>query len=219
MITFEQVEKLREKVNVSFEDAKAALEITDGDLLDAVIYLEKSGKIESPRMSAYNTQTGGVHGGYHETHTPYGPYWRKRHGGADWDHEDYERKKSKFREGVRALWGKFCALVRKGNANSFVVSKDGQDTLSVPVTVLVLSALCFFWVTLPLLIIGLFCGCKYQFRGPDFKKETINNVMDKAAETAETIKRSVMSEAEKARSEADGGSDNDLGDDNTHDEE
>ncbi|MDR2615905.1 MAG: ubiquitin, partial [Oscillospiraceae bacterium] len=48
MATLEQVEKLRERANVSFEEAKAALDEADGDLLDALILLEKQGKTAAP---------------------------------------------------------------------------------------------------------------------------------------------------------------------------
>ena len=38
-ITLEQVERLREKADVSYGQAKAALEYSGGNLLDAIIYL------------------------------------------------------------------------------------------------------------------------------------------------------------------------------------
>ncbi|NLO13382.1 MAG: ubiquitin, partial [Clostridiales bacterium] len=41
---FEMVEKLRQKANVSYEEAKAALEHSEWDLLDALVYLESQGK-------------------------------------------------------------------------------------------------------------------------------------------------------------------------------
>ncbi len=60
MATLEQVEKLREKANVSFEEAKAALDACNGDLLDALIYLEKQGRVNAPTGGGYyssqNTQ-------------------------------------------------------------------------------------------------------------------------------------------------------------------
>lgn len=40
MDNFEKVEKLREKANVSYEEAKQALENCNWDILDAMIYLE-----------------------------------------------------------------------------------------------------------------------------------------------------------------------------------
>ena len=47
-ITLEQVERLREKAAVSYGQAKAALEYSGGNLLDALIYLEERGVIPRP---------------------------------------------------------------------------------------------------------------------------------------------------------------------------
>ena len=47
-ITLEQVERLREKADVSYGQAKAALEYSGGNLLDALIYLEEQGVIPRP---------------------------------------------------------------------------------------------------------------------------------------------------------------------------
>ncbi|MCL2121334.1 MAG: DUF4342 domain-containing protein [Clostridiales bacterium] len=197
MITLEQVEKLKERANVSYEDAKAALEISDGDLLEAVIYLEKQGKIRGPQMQAYNTQTGGVHGGHgHHGREAIGedPY--------RYDYQDAnaygskQRKGPAFRQQMGRVWRKFCALIRKTNANQLVVTREGNILINMPVTLLIIAVVFFFWVTIPLLIIGLFCDCRYRFRGPDFGKESINSFMDQAAGTAEAIKRSVMTQDE-----------------------
>ena len=44
-VTMELVEQLRRYADVSFADAKAALEATQGDILNALILLEEQGKI------------------------------------------------------------------------------------------------------------------------------------------------------------------------------
>ncbi|MDY5103377.1 MAG: UBA/TS-N domain protein, partial [Agathobacter sp.] len=41
MDNFEKVEKLKERANVTYEEAKQALEACDWDILEAMIYLEK----------------------------------------------------------------------------------------------------------------------------------------------------------------------------------
>jgi hypothetical protein len=46
-ISLELIEKLKEKVNISYADAKEALEKCNGDLVDALIYLEKENKIKA----------------------------------------------------------------------------------------------------------------------------------------------------------------------------
>ncbi|MBQ2160246.1 MAG: hypothetical protein II444_00250, partial [Firmicutes bacterium] len=56
MDNFEKVEKLVQKAGVTYEEAKAALEKADGDLLDAMIILEKEGKAEAPKQSSYSTE-------------------------------------------------------------------------------------------------------------------------------------------------------------------
>jgi hypothetical protein len=196
MITLEQVEKLKERANVSYEDAKAALEITDGDLLEAVIYLEKQGKIQSPYMRSFNTQTGGTHGGPDLYH--HGGKWKRGYGypgQEQYEHGYYQQKEHRFREKMGVLWRKFCVLLRKANMNHFVVSREGLVIINMPVTLLIIAAVFFFWVTIPLLVIGLFCDCRYKFQGPDLGRDAINNIMEQAAYTAESIKRSVTAES------------------------
>lgn len=46
-ISLELIEKLKEKVNISYADAKEALEKCNGDLLEALIYVEKENKIKA----------------------------------------------------------------------------------------------------------------------------------------------------------------------------
>ena len=45
------IDKLREKTNISYEEAKAALENNNWDILDAILYLEESGKVEKPSVN------------------------------------------------------------------------------------------------------------------------------------------------------------------------
>ena len=51
MDNMEKVEKLRERANVTYEEAKAALEESSWDLLDAIVNLERQGK-KSPDRPA-----------------------------------------------------------------------------------------------------------------------------------------------------------------------
>ena len=45
-INLEQIDELRKRANVSYEDAKNALEQSSGDLIEALVYLEKQNKIK-----------------------------------------------------------------------------------------------------------------------------------------------------------------------------
>lgn len=179
MITLEQVEKLRDRANVSYDQAKAALEQSNGDILDALIQLEKAGNVAPPAGGGYYSSEKNISQNEGESFS--------KKGKKD-SHSRRENGDGPFRK-----FGKFCAeLIRRGNINSVDVLKDGVVKTSISITILVFLILVFFWVTVPLLVIGLFCGYRYVFKGPDFGKDTVNNAMNMAADTAENIKRSVM---------------------------
>ena len=50
----EMLEVLRDRANVSYEEAKAVLEETNWELLDAMVAIEKAGKTESPALRCSN---------------------------------------------------------------------------------------------------------------------------------------------------------------------
>ena len=52
MDDLEKVETIRTKCNVSYTDAKAALDAADGNVLDAIIWLESQGKTQTTSAHA-----------------------------------------------------------------------------------------------------------------------------------------------------------------------
>ncbi len=57
--------------------------------------------------------------------------------------------------------------------------------------VLVVLLIFTFWITVPLIILGLFFGYRYRFTGPDLGKENVNRTLDSVAEAAESLKKEV----------------------------
>ena len=55
MTNFEMVETLRDKANVTYEEARDALEKSNWDLLDAMLLLEKEGRVK-PGNGCYSTK-------------------------------------------------------------------------------------------------------------------------------------------------------------------
>lgn len=53
-ITLEQVDKVRERCDVSYAEAKEALEISNGDVLEAIIYIEQNQQKDSENDKDYN---------------------------------------------------------------------------------------------------------------------------------------------------------------------
>lgn len=169
---FEKVEKLKEKAGVSYEEAKAALEACNWDMLDAIVFLEKKGKVNGPENTSYSTQ-------YEEP-------------------EHFEQASSQYTENSTSFGGlikrflQWCGnVIKKGNEHYFDIERKGEHIVSIPITILVILVIITFWAVAVLLIVGLFFGFRYRFRGPDFKPDTINNVMDKASKTAENIKNDI----------------------------
>jgi hypothetical protein len=175
MASLEQVEKLREKANVSFEEAKEALDASGGDLLDALIYLEKRGKVNPPSTGGYySSQNSG--GSQAEQN---GGYSACRQGQGE-----------SFGDMLKRFF-RFCLkIITKGNNNYFEAERNGNTVISCPVTILVILLILLFWVIVPLLIVGLFFGFRYRFRGNELGKESVNKVMDDVSNAAEDIKKS-----------------------------
>eukprot|EP00825_Cyclidium_porcatum_P038183 TRINITY_DN4376_c0_g2_i1.p5 TRINITY_DN4376_c0_g2~~TRINITY_DN4376_c0_g2_i1.p5 ORF type:complete len:133 (+),score=26.95 TRINITY_DN4376_c0_g2_i1:449-847(+) len=49
------IDKLKNETNISYEEAKIALEKSNWDILDAFVYLEEKGEIQKPSVSIFYT--------------------------------------------------------------------------------------------------------------------------------------------------------------------
>ena len=81
-----------------------------------------------------------------------------------------ESRKHCCGKGMKNLSDHIRRLVACGNRNRFVVRRNDATLLELPVTVVVVLMLFAFWACVPLLVIGLFSGCRYSFIGQDFDK-------------------------------------------------
>jgi len=167
MTHYEMAEKLAEKMNVSLEEAKTALEACDWEMLDAALMLEKEHGAANAR--AYSTRP-----------EPEEEQSRR------------EQAKERRRDAVNGLGDLLRRAFNLGNRNRFEVRKDDEVVLEMPVLVLVLLMLFAFWVCLPLLVIGLFAGFRYSFSGEELGRDSVNSAMNKAAEVAEKVKEEVV---------------------------
>ena len=159
----EMVEKLREKANVSYEEARQALERSDWDLLDALVYLEGQGKVRREGNDTYTTRQ---------------------------EPEPRREAEQDLRSAFTRFFSYVAELINKGNKVLMDATRRGKVVLTIPLTVLILLFLFMFWWVLPLMVVGLFFGFRYNVRGSG-AAGAVNKVMDKAAETAENIKQGV----------------------------
>ncbi len=162
MDNFEKVEKIAERAHVSFEDAKAALEATNWDMLDAMIYLERQGKAAGSGSTYSTTYESNAYGG-----------------------EQYNRSSNANK---KTFGDKVKDLLRKSDENHFrITRKNGEKLIEFPIWLAIILVIALHGFALVLFIIGLFCGCGYSFIGPA-KMDVANKVMNTCEETADSIK-------------------------------
>lgn len=136
------------------------------------MYLEQQGKIPAPECSTYSTGQGQQSEEFAQTQEAYEKDCKKKSSGDFW--------------GKLLKW---CGKVlKKGCDTSFEVTRNGKQMMTIPVLILVLGCCFAFWVTVPLLVVGMFLGCSYRFIGFESTSIDINDMCQKASETCENIK-------------------------------
>lgn len=156
MTNYEMTEKLSEKMGVTMEKAKAALEASGWDMLDACILLEQEAGDRSG--AEYTTKE---------------------------ESKSEPRRERSARDIVRKLGVLLRKLVRIGNTNRFEVWRKGSIVFELPVTAAVLLLILGHGFTVVLLVIGLFTGFKYRFSGKELGKDSVNAVMDRISNAAD----------------------------------
>ena len=191
-VTLEQVEQLRAHAAVSYEEARRALEACDGDLLDALILLEREGRIPpgGGRGAFFTTQPGAA-----PEPPPSGPTRGPEASGRE--------ERGSWRARLRELLAAAVDLLRHCTVNQFEVWRNGERMTALPVLILILLVLVAYWISLPLLVVGLFFGCKYRFSGPDLDKnrvgEVVNQVSAKVGDAVGQVRDEFKREFDKSR--------------------
>ncbi len=174
---FEKVDKLRERANVSYEEAKQALERANGDILDAMIILEREGKTRKEGNGIYSTN--GTESTACVTACDNG-----------------QAKRGAAGENGRSFGDKIKELFRKSTVNYLVIERNGKNVVEIPVFAVILIVLLAWYAAIVAVVVSLFCDCKYSFVG-EGDLEAANNVCDKAENLASQVKEKVVDEYNK----------------------
>ena len=169
MVDFEKVEKLVQKANVSYEDAKNALEAANGDMLDAIIALEKAGKVNS--QASFTT-----------TSPESSPY---KDVPAVVDQTNKTEGKSFFKDLGDAIKRGFRYTVD----NSVRVVRNDVEVIKLPLWISIIAMLAAWELLLIVIVISLFFDCRYSVVGKDNANE-VNRVIDQASTFAGKVKES-----------------------------
>ncbi|MBO6165082.1 MAG: hypothetical protein J6O17_01755 [Eubacterium sp.] len=169
MDELEKVQKLKNRANVSLEEAAAALKACDGDLLDAMVYLEKKGSVKAPEQVVVTTNA--------EEHTTFENVKDKV--------ERYDRETSRsFGSKFRHLW---CIIIDTLKNNSLSITHKNEEFMKIPLWVLAFIMIFAWHISIVVIIVSLFFGVRYTLVGRDEMREA-NKLIGKAADAADYVK-------------------------------
>ena len=154
---YEMVEKLRQKANVSYEEAKAALEKTEWDILDALVLLENEGKVHQDGAT-FTTK---------ETPAP------------------EKNRKNHFVSSLNQVFAHIKRFVNFLCRNEMHICwKDGDKTEMSLIILALLLCLCAPLVMIGL-VIGFFSGARFSLHGPDMKKVQVQESTQENQDSAQ----------------------------------
>lgn len=179
MKKLELVDKLREKADISYEEAKVALEISNWDILDAMLYLEDKGIIKKPAVSIFYSNNQQYEYSKNEEE-------REENFIKDNTKENYNKKNDFY-----GVFEAICKSIDTCN-NILIEIKKGDELLfKLPLTVVIVLLFFAFWILIPLIIIGLFFEIKFEVYSKNVDTDKANKVIIKVEEIVYEIKEKV----------------------------
>ena len=196
MENYQKVEQLVSKAGCTYEEAKTALEACGWDMIDAVVSLEREGKVkreesgmavqyaEEPVEVVPEVSSEKIEGNFSSKVTC-------SYGGEDSSRENAGKKDAPKRE--HKLWKRIKGIMM--NNRMIVFKSTGQQIVDLPIIIPVIALIAFFWATLILAVIAMLFGCRFHFEGEDLGKTNINSTMDKATDYATKVKSDLTNKA------------------------
>jgi hypothetical protein len=136
---FEMAQTLHEKTGISYEEARRALEQAGWDILEAMVALEKEGKLD------------------HDNNI-------NKEGPMDNAKTQNNQSAAKNIENVFTRFFRWLVdLIARGNRNHFIITRNDRRVASVPVTAAVVLFLVFHGAFMFFLIVGLIAGYRFSF--------------------------------------------------------
>lgn len=163
MESYKLVEKLKNETNISYEEAKIALEKSGWDILDAFLYLEKMEKIPKARVNIYYTNEEKDNKNSREMLINNNQNNTYNNG----------KKETKF----EGLFVRVCKIIDICNNIFFEIKKENKTFLRIPITVVILLLLFVFWLAIPLFILGLFLNIEFSVSGNGPEINKINHAL------------------------------------------
>ena len=165
---YEMVEQLSHKCSVTLEEAKAALDANNWNMLTSTYQLEQEAFKRKQELnnvlSSQEDATAENNAEQEQSVTGSEPT-------ADNQTEVNEKgqngapKKTEGKDTMKKLGQVIKDLIKQGNRNRFVIHRNGEQLVDMPVTILALLLLGSFGTCAFLMVVGLFLGCRYTING------------------------------------------------------
>ena len=136
-------EKLVEKREITYEEADEVLNDTDYNLLEAMIILERRGRLGNG-VNKYST--GIMQNNYTST---------RYESAADAE---------SLGEFIKIAWRKLCEFCRDLLKYQVVISKNGREMINFPLILAIILVCCTAGVVFAAVVISLMSGCSYSIR-------------------------------------------------------
>lgn len=178
MDKLELVDKLRDKAKINYEDAKEALENSNWDILEAMLYLEKKGIIEGPSVSIFYSNE------YKESYDS--------EGGEAYNNDNINKDSYKNNYNFEGIIEAICKVIDNCNNIFLKIKKEERVFVNTPLTVVIILLFFSFWITIPLAILGLFFDIEFIISSKRFSNDNIDKVNDifiKISKTVRDIKK------------------------------
>lgn len=136
-------EKLVEKCGITYEEAGEVLKEADYDLLEAMIILERRGRLGNG-VNKYST--GIMQNNYTST---------RYESAADAE---------SLGEFIKIAWRKLCEFCRDLLKYQVVISKNDREMINFPLILAIILVCCTAGVVFAAVVISLMSGCSYSIR-------------------------------------------------------
>lgn len=168
------VDKLKNKANISYEEAKDALEKSNWDMLEAMLYLEAHGKVQKPSLSIFYTN---------ESKESYNENGEEVNLKKDTNENNFENKNS-----FEGVFEAICKAIDTCNNIFIEIIRNSRVILKIPFTVLIVLLFFAFWIVIPLMIIGLFFNMEFLVSSKKIDVDKINKVFKETSKVVKDVK-------------------------------
>lgn len=168
------VDKLKNKANISYEEAKDALEKSNWDMLEAMLYLEAHGKVKKPSISIFYTN---------ESKESYNENGEEVNLKKDTNENNFKNKNS-----FEGVFEAICKAIDTCNNIFIEIIRNSRVILKIPFTVLIVLLFFAFWIVIPLMIIGLFFNMEFLVSSKKIDVDKINKVFKETSKVVKDVK-------------------------------